>query len=128
MSDTKSTTNAKSKAMRAGAKPPADRKKAASATVKAMQAEADEGDQIVEVRGEVFTVHVQKYQARMVDDYEFMEMASAGMLPAMLGVLLDREDNNRLKNLARNKGTGNVSTEVMAELFQELLEAAGQGN
>lgn len=119
---------AKTKAIQAGAKPPADRKKAASAKVKAMQAEAGQGDMVVEVRGEALTVHVRAYQDRMSDDYEFMEMASVGLLPAMLRVLLDQGDIDRLKDLARNEETGTVSTVTMSEIFQELMEAVGQGN
>lgn len=122
---TKSTAE---KAREAGAKTPGDKKKATSAKVKAMQAEATEGDTIVELHGETFTVHVGKYQDRMSEDYEFMEMAAAGMLPAMLSVLLDRADHGKLKELARDEETKKISPEAMSDLFQELMEAAGQGN
>lgn len=127
MSEPTTKTTAE-KAREAGAKTPGDKKKATSAKVKALQAEAAEGDRIVELRGETFTVHVDAYQDRMSEDYEFMEMASAGMLPAMLGVLLDRADHTRLKELARDEDTRRVSPEAMSQLFQELMEAAGQGN
>lgn len=116
------------KAREAGAKNPADKKKATSAKVKALQAEAAEGDQVVELRGETFTVHIGAYQDRMSEDYEFMEMAAHGMLPAMLAVLLDRGDHTKLKELARDEETRKISPEVMSDLFQELMEAAGQGN
>lgn len=127
MSETTTKTTA-DKAREAGAKNPADKKKATSAKVKALQAEAAEGDRVVELRGETFTVHSDAYQERMNEDYEFMEMASAGMLPAMLSVLLDRSDHTKLKELARDEETRKVSPEVMSDLFQELMGAAGQGN
>lgn len=116
------------KAKAAGAKNPADKKKATSAKVKALQAEAAEGDRVVEVRGETFTVHVEAYQDRMNEDYEFMEMAASGMLPAMLSVLLDRPDHTKLKELARDEESKKISPEAMSDLFQELMEATGQGN
>lgn len=127
MSETTVKTTAE-KAKAAGAKSPGDKKKATSAKVKALQAEAAEGDRVVEVRGETFTVHVEKYQDRMNEDYEFMEMATSGMLPAMLSVLLDRADHQKLKELARDEETKRVSPETMSDLFQELMEATGQGN
>lgn len=127
MSETTTKTTAE-KARAAGAKSPADQKKATSAKVKALQAEAAEGDRIVEIRDETFTVHVDAYQDRMSEDYEFMEMAASGMLPAMLSVLLDRQDHQKLKELARDEETRRVSPEAMSDLFQELMEAAGQGN
>lgn len=130
MSET-TTTAAKTtaeKAKAAGAKNPADKKKATSAKVKALQSEAAKGDRVVEVRGEVFTVHVDAYQQRMNEDYEFMEMAASGMLPAMLSVLLDRADHTKMKELARDEDTNKITPEAMSDLFQELMEAAGQGN
>lgn len=127
MSETTTKTTAE-KAREAGAKSPADQKKATSAKVKALQAEAADGDRVVELRGEPFTVHVDEYQTRMAEDYEFMEMAASGMLPAMLSVLLDRKDHQRMKELARDEETRKVSPEAMSDLFQELMEAAGQGN
>lgn len=127
MSETTVKTTAE-KAKSAGAKSPGDKKKATSAKVKAMQAEAANGDRVVEVRGETFTVHVEQYQDRMNEDYEFMEMAASGMLPAMLSVLLDRTDHTKLKELARDEETRKISPDAMGELFQELMEAAGQGN
>lgn len=127
MSETTTKTTAE-KAREAGAKTPADKKKAATAKVKAMRAEAAEGDVVVELRGEIFTVHVEEYQTRMSEDYEFMELASSGILPALLNVLVGMKGHARLKDLARDEETGKVSPEVMSDLFQELMEAAGQGN
>lgn len=127
MSETTTKSTAE-KAREAGAKNPADKKKATSAKVKALQAEAADGDRVVEVRGEAFVVHIDEYQKRMTEDYEFMEMASSGMLPAMLGVLLDRKDHQRLKEIARDEETRKVDPEAMSDLFQELMEAVGQGN
>lgn len=128
MSETTTTKTTAEKAKAAGAKSPGDKKKATSAKVKALQAEAAKGDVIVEVRGEVFTVHVEKYQQRTVDDYEFMEMSLKGMLPVMLDELLDSGDQEKLKDLVRDKETNRVGTEQMGEVFTELMEAAGQGN
>lgn len=123
------TTVTKTPAARpAGTKAPQDRKKAASAKLKAMRDEAVKGDVVVELRGEFFTVHVDEYQTRMSEDYEFMEMAAAGMLPSMLSVLLGQKGHQDLKELARDEDTNKVSPEQMSDLFQELMEAAGQGN
>lgn len=127
MSETTTKSTAE-KAKAAGAKSPADKKKAASAQLKALQAEAAAGDVVVELHGEFLTVHVEAYQKKTVDDYEFMEISMKGILPAMLDVLLDAKDREKLKSIARDEETNLVSTERMAELFSELMEAAGQGN
>ena len=127
MAETTTKTTAE-KAKAAGAKTPGDKKKATSAKVKALQAEAAKGDIIVELQGETFTVHVDAYQQKVADDYEFMEYSMKGLLPLMLDVLLGSADREKLKDLARDEETNVVSTEKMGELFAELMEAAGQGN
>lgn len=128
MSETTTTKTTAEKAKAAGAKTPGDKKKATSAKVKALQAEAAQGDFIVELQGETFTVHVEAYQQKVAEDYEFMEYSMKGILPLMLDVLLDSADREKLKDLARNEETNVVSFEKMGELFAELMEAAGQGN
>ncbi|GAA1333934.1 hypothetical protein GCM10009592_28710 [Brachybacterium rhamnosum] len=125
MTDTKVATQ---QARAAGAKTPADRKKAASATVKALQAEAAEGDRVIELRGEPITVHLKAFQDRLADDYEFMEQVTQGMIPAILVELVGNDGHQQLKDLARDKTTQKVSTESMAELFQEVMEATNLGN
>lgn len=125
MTGTKTSTQ---QARAAGAKTPADRRKAASATVKALQAEAADGDLVVDIRGEAITLHLKKFQDRLTEDYEFMELVTKGAIPVMLEELAGSDGHQQLKELARNKDTNKVSTEVMGELFQEVAEAAGLGN
>lgn len=122
------TTTATQQARAAGAKTPADRKKAASATVKAMRAEAADGDRVIELHGEPITVHLKAFQDRLSDDYEFMEQVTQGMIPTILVELVGNDGHQQLKELARDKDTGKVSTEKMGELFQEVMEATNLGN
>lgn len=128
MPQTTTTKTTAEKAKAAGAKTPGDKKKATSAKVKALQAEAAKGDIVVELQGEMFTVHVESYQKKISEDYEFMEYSMKGILPLMLDVLLDSADREKLKNLARDEETNLVSPEKMGDLFAELMEAGGQGN
>lgn len=121
-------TTATEKAKASGAKTPADRKKAASAKVKAMQAEATEGDVIVELHGETYTVHLAEFQRQVQKNYEFQEIMTTGLISPLLKVLLSDKDHEKLKESVRDKDSGEVDTERMTELFQELTEAAGQGN
>lgn len=125
MTDTKTSTQ---QARAAGAKTPADRKKAASATVKALQAEAADGDRVIELRGEPITVHLKAFQDRIASDYEFMEQVTNGMIPVILTSLLGSDGHQKLKELARDQDTNKVSPEKMGELFNEVAEAAGLGN
>lgn len=122
------TKTTKQRAIEAGAKVPQDHKAAKPAVVKAMQKEAAEGDVVVELHGETYTVHVREFQERMSEDYEFMEMSAKGVLPILLDVLLDADDHQKLKDSSRDEKTGRVSTPLMADRFRELMEAAGQGN
>ncbi|WP_152353328.1 hypothetical protein [Brachybacterium subflavum] len=122
------TKTAAEQARAAGAKTPADRKKAASAKVKALQAEAADGDVVVELEGETYTVHLKEFQERSTQDYEFMEMATKGIIPVLFDVLLDSSDVDKLKDSARDEETGRVSFDKMTESFNALLEAAGAGN
>lgn len=122
------TNETKKKAAAAGVKTPSDYKKAASPKLKAMRAEAAEGDVVVEFEGEFYTVHVRRYEQRLADDYEFMEVASKGAIALMLDELLDKEDIDKLKNSIRDEDTGRVKTERMVEKFEQLMEAVGQGN
>lgn len=123
--NTKTTSE---KAREAGAKSAADRKKAASAKVKALQAEAHEGDVVVELHGNTYTVHLAEFQRQAQSNYEFQEVITSGMIAPLLATLLDRDDVAKLKEIARDEDSREVSTERMTELFQELTEAAGQGN
>ena len=122
------TTSAAAKAKASGAKTPADRKKAASAKVKAMQAEATEGNVVVELHGETYTVHLAEFQRMAQENYEFQQVMTTGLVAPLLDILVDREDHEKLKESARDEETGEVSTKRMEKLFQELTEAAGQGN
>lgn len=132
MSETNQSTKspkgtAKQKAAAAGVKTE-DRKKDLSPQIKALQAEAAEGDVVVGFRGETFTLRVGAFQERMVDDYEFMEQVTSGILPVMVRELLDNDDQNRLKDLVRDPDTKKVKTEVFAEAFNELMSEGGMGN
>lgn len=125
MSETKSTT--KQKAAAAGSAPE-DRKPDLSQQIKALQAEAAEGDVVVGFRGEVFTLHSKAFQDRLAEDYEFMEQVTDGNLPAMIREILSDEDQSRLKDLVRDPDTGKIKTEVFAKAFQELMAEGGLGN
>lgn len=110
-------------------RPTTPTKSTAPAKVKALKAEADTAGNVeVELWGEKFTVHVGEFQRRMSEDYEFMELSSRGMIPAMLDVLVSAKTVNIMKEAARDPETKRVSVERMGELFQELMEEAGQGN
>lgn len=134
MSETnKSTTKspkgtAKQKAAAAGVKVDESFKKDLSPKIKALQAEAAEGDVVVAYRDELFTLHVESFQERMADDYEFMEQVTSGILPVMVRELLSSDDQNRLKDLVRDPDTNRVKTEVFAEAFNDLMSAGGMGN
>ena len=125
MSETKSTT--KQKAAAAGAKT-ADHKKDLSQEIKALKAEAAEGDVVVGFRDQVFTLRSQRFQERITDDYEFMEQVTDGNLPAMVREVLSDEDQDRLKDLVRDPDTGKIKTEVFATAFSELMAEGGLGN
>ena len=125
MSETKSKT--KQKAAAAGSAPE-DHKPDLSQRIKALEAEAAEGDAVVGFRGEVFTLRSQAFQDRLAEDYEFLEMVTDGNLPAMIRELLPDEDQERLKDLVRDPDTRKVKTEVFAKAFQALMAAAGLGN
>lgn len=131
MSDTtkKSEKTTAEKARAAGAKVPTqDHKEALSPKVKAMQKEATEGDVVVEHKDHIFTLRVGAFQTRMVEDYEFMEAVTSGILPMMINELLDSKDQAALKDLVRNPDTGRVPVEPLAEEFGVLMEAGGLGN
>lgn len=126
--NTKVETTAQ-KARKAGAKVPTqDHKKAASAKLKALRKEAAEGDVVVEHKGHFYTLRVGAFQERMVEDYEFMEAVTSGILPAMIRELLSAEDQAALKDLVRNPDTNRVPVEPLAEEFGVLMEAGGLGN
>ena len=129
MSETTKSTKgtAKQKAAAAGVKTE-DHQKDLSPKIKAMQAEAAEGDVVVAYRDEVFTLRVEAFQNRMADDYEFMEQVTSGILPVMVRELLSNDDQNRLKDLVRDPDTNRVKTEVFAEAFNELMSEGGMGN
>lgn len=116
------------KAREAGAKTPDDKKKAASAKLKAMRAEAAEGDVVIELHGETLTVHLEEFQKQASENYEFQEVMASGLIAPLLSVLLDRADIAKLKEIARDPETKIVSSDRMTELFAEVTEAAGQGN
>lgn len=121
----KSTT--KQKAAAAGVKTE-DHKKDISQQIKALEAEAAEGDVVVSFRDEAFTLRSQAFQDRLAEDYEFMEQVTDGNLPAMIRELLSSEDQARLKDLVRDPDTGKVKTEVFAKAFSELMAEGGLGN
>lgn len=125
MSETKSKT--KQKAAAAGSAPE-DRKPDLSQRIKALKAEAAEGDVVVGFRGEVFTLRSKAFQDRLAEDYEFLELVTDGNLPAMIRELLPDEDQERLKDLVRDPDTRKIKTEVFAKAFQELMAAGGLGN
>lgn len=127
MSETKSTSKTKQKAAAAGSAPE-DRKQDLSQQIKALEAEAAEGDVVVGFRGEVFTLRSKAFQDRLAEDYEFMEQVTDGNLPAMIRELLSDEDQTRLKDLVRDPDTGKIKTEVFAKAFQELMAEGGLGN
>lgn len=128
MSDTAKKTTAQ-KARAAGAKVPTqDHKEPLSPKVKALQKEAAEGDVVVEHEGHIFTLRVGAFQNRMVEDYEFMEAVTSGILPMMINELLDSKDQAALKNLVRDPDTKRVPVEPLAEEFGILMEAGGLGN
>lgn len=118
----------KQKAAAAGAKIDEGHKKDLSPKIKALQAEAAEGDVVVAFRDETFTLHVEAFQGRMADDYEFMEQVTSGILPVMVRELLSTDDQTLLKNLVRDPETKKVNTEVFAEAFSELMTEGGLGN
>lgn len=122
------TTQTKKTTVPAGAKKPQDRKKAASAELKALRAEAEEGVTVVEYKGEFFHLYVDRFNQRMADDYEFMDAVSRGVIPFMVRELLGEKGHMQLIDLVRDEETGLVSTERMGEVFQELMEEAGLGN
>lgn len=105
-----------------------DRKKSLSQQIKALQAEAAEGDVVVGFRNETFTLHSQSFQDRLAEDYEFMEQVTDGNLPAMIREILSGEDQARLKDLVRDPDTEKVKTEVFAKAFSELMAEGGLGN
>lgn len=121
----KSTT--KQKAASVGAKTE-DHKKDLSQQIKALQAEAAEGDVVVGFRNETFTLRSQAFQDRLAEDYEFMEQVTDGNLPAMIREVLSDEDQARLKDLVRDPDTKKVKTEVFAKAFSELMAEGGLGN
>ena len=123
---TKSTT--KQKAAAVGAKLDESHKKDLSQQVKALRAEAAEGDAVVTFRDEVFTLHSKTFQDRLADDYEFMEQVTDGNLPAMVREVLSDEDHDRLKELVRDPDSGKIKTEVFAKAFAELMAEGGLGN
>lgn len=125
MSETKSKT--KQKAAAAGSAPE-DRKPDLSQRIKALKAEAAEGDVVVGFRGEVFTLRSKAFQDRLAEDYEFLELVTDGNLPAMIRELLPDEDQERLKDLVRDPDTRKIKTEVFAKAFQELMAEGGLGN
>ena len=127
MSETKSTSKTKQKAAAAGVKAE-DRKQDLSQRIKALKAEAAEGDVVVGYRDEVFTVRSKAFQDRLAEDYEFMELVTDGNLPAMIRELLSDEDQARLKDLVRDPDTRKIKTEVFAKAFQELMAEGGLGN
>lgn len=124
---TKQTTTTATAQRPKNAAKPQDHKKAASAKVKALQKEAEAGTQVVEVRGETYTLRKEQFQNRVRDDYEFMEMVTQGVLPVMINELLSKGDADKMKDACRSED-GRVSTEGMADLFQEIMEAGGLGN
>ena len=123
---TKGTT--KQKALAAGAKVDEGHKADLSQKVKALQAEAAEGDVVVTFRDEVFTLRSAAFQERLADDYEFMEQVTDGNLPAMVREVLSTEDQNRLKDLVRDPDTNKIKTEVYAKAFGDLMAEGGLGN
>ena len=127
MSETKSTSKTKQKAAAAGVKAE-DRKQDLSQRIKALKAEAAEGDVVVGYRDEVFTLRSKAFQDRLAEDYEFMELVTDGNLPAMIRELLSDEDQARLKDLVRDPDTRKIKTEVFAKAFQELMAEGGLGN
>lgn len=118
----------KQKAAAAGAKVDEGHKKDLAPQIKALQAEAAEGDVVVNYRDELFTLRVGAFQERMADDYEFMEQVTSGILPMMVAELLSSKDQNRLKDLVRDPETEKVKTEVFAEAFNDLMGEGGMGN
>ena len=127
-STTRSTRGtAKQKAAAAGVKTE-DHKKDISQQIKALEAEAAEGDVVVAFRDEPFTLHSKAFQDRLADDYEFMEQVTDGNLPAMIREILSDEDQARLKELVRDPDTNKIKTEVFAQAFSELMADGGLGN
>lgn len=119
--------NTKQKAAAAGAKTE-DRKKDLSQQIKALEAEAAEGDTVVGFRDEVFTLHSKAFQDRLAEDYEFMEQVTDGNLPAMIREILSAEDQAKLKDLVRDPDSNKIKTEVFAQAFSELMAEGGLGN
>ena len=116
------------KARTKGAKAPEDHKSAPSSDLKALQAEAAAGDRVVEYAGEVYTLHMQAFQDRMVDDYEFMEQVTQGSIPAIASEILGDEDHAKLKESLRDEETRRIKTEVFAKAIGDLMQAGGLGN
>ena len=125
MSETKSTT--KQKAAAAGVKAE-DHKRDLSQEIKALRAEATEGDVVVGFRDEVFTLRSKAFQDRLAEDYDFLEQVTDGNHPAMVREVLSDEDQTRLKDLVRDPDTHKVNTEVFAKAFSELMAEGGLGN
>lgn len=129
------TTSAKSpkgttkqKAAASGAKLDESHKKDLSQQIKALEAEAAEGDVVVSFRDEAFTLRSAAFQERLADDYEFMEQVTDGNLPAMVREVLSSEDQERLKELVRDPDSKKIKTEVFAKAFGELMAEGGLGN
>lgn len=118
----------KQKAAAAGAKLDEGHKQDLSSKVKALQAEAAEGDIVVTFRDETFTLHSTAFQERLADDYEYMEQVTDGNLPAMVRELLSDDDQTKLKDLLRDPDTKRVGTETFAKAFSEIMSEGGLGN
>lgn len=128
MSENTSRGRTQQKASAAGAKTAEDHKPDLSQQVKALQAEANEGDTVVAFRGEAFTLRNGAFQTRLADDYEFMESVTGGNLPEMVKELLSDEDQSKLKELIRDPDTKKINTEAFAKAFNDLMTEGGQGN
>lgn len=129
MSENKSPKGTtKQKAAAAGAKTDEGHKKDLSQRLKALQAEAAEGDTVVVFRDEIFTLRSKAFQDRLAEDYEFMEQVTDGNLPAMVREILSDEEHSRLKDLVRDPETKKINTEVFAKAFSELMAEGGLGN
>lgn len=116
------------KARSKGAKTPDDHKSAPSSDLKALQAEAAEGDTVVEYAGEHYTLHLKTFQDRMVEDYEFMEEVTQGSIPAIANLILSDEDRSKLKESLRDPDTKRIGTVAFSTAIGELMQAGGLGN
>lgn len=118
----------KQRAAAEGAKLDEGHKPDLSQSVKALEAEAVDGDVVVKFREKAFIVRAASFQERLADDYEFMEQVTDGNLPAMVREVLTEDGQKDLKELVRDPDTKKIRTETYAEAFAELMAAGGLGN